>query len=74
MPEIRKASEVDEGALRLFYSGAFPARAAFLGAHWRWLYRLGRFPGIEPLVLVEGERVVGHAGVIPLTLSRLELA
>ncbi len=71
MAEIRKASEVDEGALRLFYSGAFPDRAGFLGEHWRWLYRLGRFPGIEPLVLVEGERVVGHAGVIPLTLSRL---
>ncbi|MEQ1918443.1 MAG: GNAT family N-acetyltransferase [Elusimicrobiota bacterium] len=69
--EIRTASSVEEPALRAFYAEAFPARAEFLGAHWRWLYRVGRFPGIEPLVLVEGNRVVGHAGAIPLTLSRL---
>lgn len=54
-----------------FYSDAFPDRGEFLAKHWRWLYRVGRFPGIEPLVLVEDERVVGHAGVIPLTISRL---
>lgn len=71
MLEIRKASNVEEGPLRRFYTDAFPDRAEFLSRHWRWLYRVGRFPGIEPLVLVEGERVVGHAGVIPLTLSRL---
>lgn len=70
MPEIRKASEVEEGALRRFYAGAFPDRAKFLCAHWRWLYRVGEFPGVEPLVLVEGGRVVGHAGVIPVVLSR----
>jgi len=69
--EIRTASSVDDGALRRFYAAAFPERAAFLGDHWRWLYRVGRFPGIEPLVAVDGERVVGHAGAIPLTLSRL---
>ena len=71
MPEIRKASNVEEGALRRFYGDAFPGRAGFLSKHWRWLYRVGSFPGIEPLVLVEGERVVGHAGAIPLTMSRL---
>ncbi len=69
--EIRTASSVEEPALRAFYAEAFPARAEFLGLHWRWLYRVGRFSGIEPLVLVEGGRVVGHAGAIPLTLSRL---
>ncbi|MDP3542063.1 MAG: GNAT family N-acetyltransferase [Elusimicrobiota bacterium] len=71
MGEIRKASEVDEGALRLFYADAFPDRAAFLGAHWRWLYRVGRFPGVEPLVLLDGERVIGHAGAVPVVLDRL---
>jgi len=69
MPEIRKASAVDGGELRRFYAGAFPDRADFLSSHWRWLYRVGEFPGIEPLVLVEGTRVVGHAGAIPFTLS-----
>ncbi len=69
MAEIRKASSVDGGELRRFYAGAFPDRADFLSAHWRWLYRIGEFPGIEPLVLVEGGRVVGHAGAIPFTLA-----
>ena len=68
--DIRPASRVDESALRAFYAGAYPARAAFLGEHWRWLYRVGRFPGIEPLVLVEGGRVLGHAGAIPAVISR----
>jgi GNAT superfamily N-acetyltransferase len=70
-PEIRKASTVDGGALRRFFRDAFPGRAEFLAAHWRWLYRLGHFPGIEALVLVEQERVIGHVGVIPLKISRL---
>jgi len=69
VPDIRKAASVQDGALRRFYAAAFPERAEFLAEHWEWLYRVGRFPGIEPLVLVSGERVVGHAGVIPTTLS-----
>lgn len=71
MSEIRNASTIEHGAMNRFYAEAFPQRAAFLSEHWRWLYRLGRFPGIEPLVLVAGERVVGQAGVIPVMLSRL---
>lgn len=70
-PEIRTASSIDEAALRRFYTETFPERAVFLGEHWRWLYRVGRFPGIEPLVLVDDGRVVGHAGAIPLTVTRL---
>ncbi len=69
--EIQTASSVEDGALRRFYAAAFPNRASFLGEHWRWLYRVGRFPGIEPLVLVDGGRVVGYAGAIPLRISRL---
>lgn len=71
MPEIRKATTIEGSVMARFYGEAFPERSALLSKHWRWLYRVGRFPGIEPLVLVEDERVVGHAGVIPLTLSRL---
>jgi len=70
MPEIRKASSIKSDVLRRFYDEAFPERAAFLVEHWEWLYRSGRFPGIDSLVLVEGERVVGHAGVIPVKLRR----
>lgn len=66
--EIRKASAVREEALAFFYAEAFPERSAFLARHWRWLYRVGGFPGVEPLVLADGERVVGHAGVIPVKL------
>jgi GNAT superfamily N-acetyltransferase len=71
MIEIRKASRAPEGALGRFYAEAFPERAAFLTEHWEWLYRVGKFPDIEPLVLVEKGRVVGHAGVIPVKLRRL---
>jgi GNAT superfamily N-acetyltransferase len=71
MPEIRKASTIEGSVMSRFYGDAFPERAGLLAGHWRWLYRVGRFPGIEPLVLVDGGRVVGHAGVIPLTISRL---
>lgn len=70
-PEIRTASDVEENALQRFYVEMFPERAAFLGKHWRWLYRVGHFPGVEPLVLIENDRVVGHAGAIPLTVARL---
>ncbi len=68
--EIRPASSVEEPALRAFYAEAFPERAEFLSAHWRWLYRVGEFPGIEPLVLVDGGRVRGHAGAIPVKIKR----
>ena len=71
MADIRKASVARDGALRQFYEAAFPERAAFLSEHWEWLYRVGRFPGIEPLVAVENERVIGHAGAIPVMVSRL---
>ena len=67
--DIRKASEAPDGALRRFYADAFPERAAFLSENWEWLYRVGRFPGIEPLVLLDAARVVGHAGAIPFVLS-----
>ncbi len=71
MPEIRKASVITDEAMSLFYTAAFPDRAAFLSKHFRWLYRYRTFPGIEALVLVDGERVVGQAGVIPQKVSRL---
>lgn len=70
MAEILKASAAREGELRKFYEAAFPERAAFLAEHWEWLYRVGRFPGVEPLVLVDRERVVGHAGAIPVMVAR----
>lgn len=67
--EIRPATEVDETALRAYYASAHEDRAAFLSAHWKWLYRVGEFRGVSPLVLVDGGKVVGHAGAIPVELS-----
>jgi len=71
MAEIVKATEIEFAEMGRFYREAFPERGGFLAEHWRWLYRVGRFPGIEPLVLVKGRRVVGQAGVIPVMLARL---
>lgn len=69
MPEIRKATDIEGSEMTRFYGEAFSGRGLFLGEHWRWLYRVNRVPGFEPLVLVDDERVVGHAGAIPVTLS-----
>lgn len=71
MAEIVKATEIEFAEMGRFYREAFPERGDFLAEHWRWLYRVGRFPGIEPLVLVDGGCVVGQAGVIPVMLARL---
>lgn len=69
MPDIRKATDIEGSEMTRFYEEAFSGRGRFLGEHWRWLYRVNRVPGFEPRVLVDGERVVGHAGAIPFSLS-----
>lgn len=68
---LRAADEVSPRALEKFYELMYPARASFLKQHWRWLYRVGTFPSVtSPLVAMRGEEVIGHAGLIPITLRR----
>ncbi|UPT74107.1 MAG: GNAT family N-acetyltransferase [Elusimicrobiota bacterium] len=69
MPEIRKATAIPPGSLTPFFAAAWPDRAAFLDEHWRWLYRVDRFPGLEPLALVDAGKVVGFAGSMPVKIA-----
>ena len=58
---VRTATEVPAAARAAFYERMFAARAAFLKAHWRWLYRVGEYDWAPPpLVAVTQGRVIGH--------------
>ena len=61
--EIRPARDVAEPALAQFYREAFPHRAH--ADVWRWLYRTGWENHPLPLVMLDGSRVIAHAGGIP---------
>lgn len=69
MAEIQKATAIPPGLLTPFFAAAWPDRAAFLDEHWRWLYRVDRFPGLEPLVLLEDGKVAGFAGSMPVKIA-----
>lgn len=68
---ILAGDEIPVPALNEFYERMFPSRADFLKSHWRWLYRTPKGVTAKlPIVVMEKDRVVGHVGVIPLTLRR----
>lgn len=69
MAEILKATAIEPGLLAPFFAAAWPDRAAFLDRHWRWLYRVDRFPGLEPLILMDGGAVAGFAGSMPVKIA-----
>jgi GNAT superfamily N-acetyltransferase len=65
---VKFAAEIPTPALEAFYDGIYPRRAAFLKRHWRWLYRVENCQ--SPLVAMLGDQVVGHLGLIKVTLRR----
>lgn len=65
--EIRSGREVPETALAEFYRAAFPQRTHT--RDWRWLYRTEWGRRALPLVMLDGARVVAHAGGIPFRAS-----
>lgn len=62
-PTVASAHDVGPKALEDFYTEMFPGRAT--ARIWRWLNRSSYFDERTPLVLVEGDRVLAHAGMIP---------
>lgn len=63
--------DVPKEALAAFYEQMFPERAPFLVRHWRWLYQVGRGNAFDsPLLAIAEDRVVGHGGLIKVTLQR----
>lgn len=68
---IERATDVPVAWLESFYDRMFPARAPFLKRHWRWLYRVkGDRQTLSPIVATNGTEVVGHLGIISVTLCR----
>ncbi len=68
---ILPATEISVTALEEFYDQMYPGRAEFLKSNWRWLYRVGEYKSIpSPLVAMTADRIVGHGGLIPVTLRR----
>ncbi len=67
--EIAPVTQVSETALAQFYQRMYPERAAFLTAHWRWLYRIYEYDWAPlPLLALAGQTVIGHIGAIPVLL------
>tara|TARA_Y100001970_G_C14224025_1_gene854454 strand:- start:94 stop:1029 length:936 start_codon:yes stop_codon:yes gene_type:complete len=64
--EIRKISELSEETLKNFYSRAFKFDTE-INENYRWRYRIG-YKNFEPLVLIVDNKIVGHAGLIPISI------
>ncbi|MEP7339699.1 MAG: GNAT family N-acetyltransferase [Acidobacteriota bacterium] len=69
--QIVSATDVPVAALERFYEKMYPHRDDFLKRNWRWLYRVGHYKQIpSPPVILHNDEVIGHAGLIPVTLQR----
>ncbi|MBN1181913.1 MAG: GNAT family N-acetyltransferase [Bacteroidales bacterium] len=67
--KILSASEVRPDLLSSFYSSAYPVRAAFMESNWSWINRAYYHGNRIPLVLISDEKVIAHAGLIPVTMQ-----
>jgi GNAT superfamily N-acetyltransferase len=65
---IHPLSDADDNERSHFYQKVFPGRSDVLSKHWRWWYRVG-YLDQEPLIVIERNRVIGQAGLIPVSLS-----
>ena len=65
---IKKISEINKNDLLEFYKNVFSNRNASLIKNYNWCYRLG-FNNFEPLVLLTGDKIIGHAGLIPADIN-----
>lgn len=69
--KIKKATEISEDALGVFFKQMFPDRAGFMRKHWRWLYRVDEFPEVQPpLVAILDGKVIGQVAQIPIIVKR----
>ena len=61
-------SKVKIDQLSEFYKQVFKSRYKTLTSNWKWWYR-SNYLGYEPIVLVTDNKVVGHAGLIPVKIK-----
>ena len=66
--KIKSAFEVDENHLIEFYSQMFANRMKYLPKIWRWLNRCDFFENKTPLVIEKEDKVIAHAGLIPIRI------
>jgi GNAT superfamily N-acetyltransferase len=67
--EIKAGKDVRESTLIEYYELMYPERVAFFMSSWKWLYTGVSADCKLPIVLVSGDKVIGHGGMIPVTLS-----
>ncbi len=65
--EILPAGEVNTEALIDFYKSAYPGSLNITS--WEWLYRTCFCNNKMPLVVYRCGRVIGHAGIMPFTVT-----
>ena len=69
--KINKISEVKNDLLSEFYKKIYQKRHNSLTNNWRWWYRVG-YNEFEPIVLLVDNKIIGHAGLLPIDLNILE--
>jgi hypothetical protein len=60
------AHEVDPDLLYDFYRRMYPKRTDFFKSNWKWLYRSSFYDDRIPLVILVDNKVIAHAGLIPI--------
>ncbi len=69
--KINKISEIATNQLLNFYKKIYHNRYKSLTNNWRWWYRIG-YNKFEPLILSIDNKIIGHAGLLPVDLNILE--
>ena len=69
--KINKISEVETDLLSEFYKKTYQKRHNSLTNNWRWWYRVG-YNEFEPIVISVDNKIIGHAGLLPIDLNILE--
>ena len=69
--KINKISEIETNQLLNFYKKIYHNRYKSLTNNWRWWYRIG-YNKFEPLILSIDNKIIGHAGLLPVDLNILE--
>jgi len=68
--KINKISEVENDLLSEFYKKIYQKRHNSLSNNWRWWYRVGHNE-FEPIVILVDNKIIGHAGLLPIDLNIL---
>ena len=71
--KIVPANQAKPEALAAFYDKYFAERRFPLKHNWEWQNRVVYSENKTPLVMLDGDRVIAHAGIIPFKLRRKDI-